>query len=225
MTTIGVPRNRHGAVQIAGSGDQPSPAVDEPGTGLVEMLVQVAALRALHARRAAGLARATRQHARGIRDPALETLEAALRQPDTTRVAVVHEDRRASRSGSGRWSRGRRCPSGRTWPRGEKGDQRVLGGVQRPEERRHRLRAGEQILAGAEPDRLRGEGGLRERQRDGLDRGAVGDCLALVGDDLLVTETRPKCSSTPARSSIRRLSSIAVSVSFRTCVYQSAVDR
>ena len=38
-----------------------------------------------------------------------------------------------------------------------------------------------------------------------------------------VTATRPKCRSTPRRGSRRIFSSIAVSVSFFTCVYQSAV--
>ena len=83
---------------------------------LVEHLVEVAALRALHARRAAVGARAALEHARRVLDPALEGVEAALGDADAAGVAVVDEDRRSARSGSGCSSRARRCPSGRTSP-------------------------------------------------------------------------------------------------------------
>src|SRR4029079_17064035 len=61
---------------------------------LVEEVVQVAAFRALHARRAAGLARAALEQPRRVLDPALDPLEAALGDPDPAGVAVVDEDRR-----------------------------------------------------------------------------------------------------------------------------------
>src|SRR5438874_4747202 len=64
------------------------------GAGLVERLVQVPALRALHARRAAVLARAAVQQLRGVADPVLERLEAALADADAARVPVVDKDRR-----------------------------------------------------------------------------------------------------------------------------------
>src|SRR5213079_2654741 len=56
--------------------------------GLVERLVEVAALRALHAGRAAEQARAAAQHPRGVLDPALERLEPALGDADAAGVPV-----------------------------------------------------------------------------------------------------------------------------------------
>src|SRR3954471_13481222 len=79
------------------------PGIDSPGrhsaqkrqrAHLVEIVVEVAALRALHARRAAALARAAVEQANRVGDPALELLEAALRDPDAARVPVVDEDGR-----------------------------------------------------------------------------------------------------------------------------------
>src|SRR5436189_793015 len=58
---------------------------------LVQQLVEVAALRALHAGGAAALARAALEHAHRVGDPALELLEAALGDPDAAGVAVVDE--------------------------------------------------------------------------------------------------------------------------------------
>src|SRR3954452_22612663 len=58
------------------------------GPGLVERFVQVPALGALHAGRAAEQTRAAAEQLSRVRDPALECLEAALRDPDTARVAV-----------------------------------------------------------------------------------------------------------------------------------------
>src|SRR5579864_9661241 len=82
-TTNGLARFRHSAQE-------------REGPGLVEVLVQVAAFRALDAGRAAALARAALQQADGVRDPALELLEAALGDADSAGVAVVDEHRRAS---------------------------------------------------------------------------------------------------------------------------------
>src|SRR3954447_21854704 len=80
-TTIGSARNRH-----------PPQKCQRPA--LVQVLVQVAALRALHARRAAVLARAALEQPHRVGDPALELVEAALGDPDAAGVAVVDEDRR-----------------------------------------------------------------------------------------------------------------------------------
>src|SRR3982751_5904972 len=80
-TTNGSRRNRH-------------PAQECQRPTLVEVLVQVAALRALHARGAAVLARAALEQPYRVTDPALELVEAALGDPDATGVAVVDEDGR-----------------------------------------------------------------------------------------------------------------------------------
>src|SRR5579884_3053767 len=63
---------------------------------LVEHVVEVAALRALDAGGAAIRARAAADQRGGVGDPALELLEAALRDPDAAGVAVVDEDGRPS---------------------------------------------------------------------------------------------------------------------------------
>src|SRR3954469_1031657 len=63
---------------------------------LVQVLVEVAALRALHAGGAAALARAALEHAGRVLDPALEGVEAALGDPDAAGMAVVDEDGRAA---------------------------------------------------------------------------------------------------------------------------------
>src|SRR5262245_31241083 len=81
-TTNGGESNRH------------HPAKQLQGAVLVERLVQVPALRGLHARRAAVVARAALQQSRGVGRPALEGFEASFRDPDTARVPVVDEDRR-----------------------------------------------------------------------------------------------------------------------------------
>src|SRR5262252_5648969 len=67
------------------------------GTGLVEELVQVAALRALDARGASTLAWTAGEELGGVRDPALELVEAAGRDADAAGVAVVDEDGRCAR--------------------------------------------------------------------------------------------------------------------------------
>src|SRR3954467_990838 len=63
-------------------------------SGLVEELVEVAALRALDARRTAALARAAGEELGRVRDPAFELVEAALGDSDSARMAVVDEDGR-----------------------------------------------------------------------------------------------------------------------------------
>src|SRR4051812_46808679 len=84
--TIGSARNRH-------------PPQQHQRTGLVEVLVEVAALRALDARGAAVIARAAVEQADGVGDPALELLEAPLRDPDAAGVPVVDEDGGRARVG------------------------------------------------------------------------------------------------------------------------------
>ena len=59
------------------------------GAGLVERLVEVPALGALHTRRAAGRAGAALEQASGVLDPILEALEASLGDPDAAGVPVV----------------------------------------------------------------------------------------------------------------------------------------
>src|SRR3954468_243869 len=89
-TTNGTRRDRQSA--------QSEHAPEEcESSGLVEEVVQVAALRALDAGGAAGFARAAGDQARGVVDPRLEDVEAALRDADAAHVAVVDEHRRAQR--------------------------------------------------------------------------------------------------------------------------------
>src|SRR5690348_9817929 len=64
---------------------------------LREMLVQVAALRALDARRAAVVAGAAVEELHRVGDPALELGEPALGDADAAGMAVVDEDRRQTR--------------------------------------------------------------------------------------------------------------------------------
>src|SRR3954469_21543658 len=73
------------------------PSQERQRSALVEHLVQVAALRALDARGAPVAARAALEHPRGVRDPALESVEAALCDADAAGMAVVDEHGRAVR--------------------------------------------------------------------------------------------------------------------------------
>src|SRR5580765_8329368 len=95
------------------------PVEQRQRAGLVERLVQVAALRALDTRRTTALARTAAQQLRGVLGPAGEDVEAALGDPDATRVAVVDEDRRPTGLEVQVRREARQCPSGRTSPRGE----------------------------------------------------------------------------------------------------------
>ena len=101
---------------------------------------------------------------RRVGDPALELLEAALGDADAARVAVVDEDRRAERSAGAGWSRGRRCPSGRTSPRAaasRSARARRRGACRAASASASRSR--ELLRLGAEPDRL----GREARRRAG----------------------------------------------------------
>src|SRR5690242_4962792 len=69
-------------------------AQERQRAGLVQHLVQVAALRRLDTGGTTVVARAAGEHPRRVLDPALERLEAALCDPDAARMPVVHEHRR-----------------------------------------------------------------------------------------------------------------------------------
>src|SRR5207253_1740591 len=91
------PRRRARPRRPRAGGRSREPREERERAGLVEHVVQIAALRALDARRAAVDARAAADHARRVGDPALELLEAALGDPHAARVAVVDEYRGPAR--------------------------------------------------------------------------------------------------------------------------------
>src|SRR5688500_13331762 len=74
------------------AGQHPSHPLDP--AALLPVVVEVAALRALHAGRAARLAAALGDEPEGVVDEALEDLVPATRDPDSARMTVVDEDRR-----------------------------------------------------------------------------------------------------------------------------------
>src|SRR5439155_22618872 len=153
--------------------------------GLVERLVQVAALRALHAGGASVLAGAAGEELRRVAGPALEGLEAALGDPDPAGVAVVDEDRRRTGLEVEIRREPADVPAVAHRPERQQGDQRVLGRVERPEEAGHVLETLEHPRLGDEPDRLGLELGLRQRERDQLEALLRLDRLLLIADDLL----------------------------------------
>src|SRR5437868_185707 len=85
--------------------------------GLVEELVEIAALGALDARGTAALAGTAGEKLCRVGDPPLELVEAARRDLDAARVSVVDEDRRRSGVEVEVRREAARCPSGRTSPR------------------------------------------------------------------------------------------------------------
>src|SRR3954447_749499 len=144
---------------------------------LVEIVVEVAALRALHARWAAALARTAVEHADRVGDPALELLEAALRDSDAAGVPVVDEDGRQSGIRVDIRREAADVPAIAHRPEREEGDHRMLGGVQRREQRRHRLESLELARGRDVPDRFRIERGRRQVERDRGERRLVTDLL------------------------------------------------
>src|SRR6266700_3268823 len=72
----------------------PQPLQEAERTVLVEHVVEVAALGALHARRAPVVARTASNQGGGVAGPAFELLETALGDPDAAGMAVVDEDGR-----------------------------------------------------------------------------------------------------------------------------------
>src|SRR3954468_6779853 len=69
-------------------------AEERRGAFLVEPFVEIAALRALHARGAPAVTGAAVQHLQRVGDPAFELVEPALGDADAAGVPVVDEDRR-----------------------------------------------------------------------------------------------------------------------------------
>src|SRR3954447_19831709 len=143
---------RTGGSEIDKAGQEAQRAV------LVEHVVQIAALRALNAGRAAARARAAAEQSRRVADPALELLEAALGDPDAAGVTVVDEDGRKPGLGMDVRREPTDVPAVAHRPERQQRDQRVLRGVQRPEELRHLLEPGQVPCLRHEPDRLRREG-------------------------------------------------------------------
>ena len=157
------------------------------------------------------------------RDPAGEAVEAALRDADAAGMPVVDEDRRASPSA--KWTFVERPPMSQRSHiahSGSSGDQRVLGGVQGAEERRHLVEPLEQSRRRGRTRRPRSRRSTAGR-RSGITSIVEPSAIALrwYAITCSVTETRPRWSSTPAIPAVRSVSSIAVSLSFCTCVYQS----
>src|SRR3954468_14234789 len=113
-TTNGLARIRHPRQQFQGA-------------RLVEELVQVSALRALDAGGTAALARAARQQLDGVGDPALELVEAARRDSDSTGVAVVDADRRRGRAEVEVRREAADVPAVAHRPQRQQRDERVLG--------------------------------------------------------------------------------------------------
>ena len=151
---------------------------------LVEGLVEVAALRALHAGGAAVVAGALADQPLGVAEQALELLVAAPGDPDPAGVAVVDEDRRRP---VWKWTLVERPPmsqrshiaiSGSTaiWPCSvacRAPSRTSLGSAAAMPVREH------------VPERLGDEVLLGQLERDDVDHLVVAETLALVGDHLL----------------------------------------
>src|SRR6266540_5845066 len=95
---------------------------------LVEVLVEVAAFRALYAGGAAVLAWAALEHPHGVGDPALELLEAALGDADAAGMAVVDEHGGGARVLMHVRREPADVPAVAHRPERQQRDQRVLGG-------------------------------------------------------------------------------------------------
>ncbi len=150
---------------------------------LVEHLVEVAALRRLHARRAAVAAAAVDDDARGARDQLGEAVVAALRDADAAGVAVVDEDRRAQRLRVDVRREAADVPAVAHREQRQHGDQRVLDRMQRAQQVAADLL--HQLVGRHEPERPRRELARREVERDRVEPPPLGQAPALVGDDLV----------------------------------------
>ena len=98
-------------------------------------------------------------------------------------------------------------------------DLRVLGGVQRAEQRVQRAGTADLLVAELVPERLRDEVLLGQVERVEVDHLVVGEALALVGDHLLGDRhdaEAQRARRAPCASS--RSSSMNVSVSIFGCV-------
>ena len=104
---------------------------EQPHRGrLVERVVGVAALRGLHAGRAAGEAAAGGDGVAGGPQPGRSEREAALREPGAAREGVVDEDRGLLGVDVQRGRQAAEVPPVARREQGEEADRRVLGGVQ-----------------------------------------------------------------------------------------------
>src|SRR5437868_13422443 len=126
LTKTGV-GHRFYAAERQGLAGRPHPLEQGQRAGLVERLIQVAALGALDAGRAAEQAWAPAQHPRRVLDPAFEGLEAALGDPDAAGVAVVDEDCRRPGLEMNVGREAADVPAVAHRPEGEQRDQGVLG--------------------------------------------------------------------------------------------------
>src|SRR4029077_15608164 len=151
---------------------------------LVQGFVEVAALGALHAGGAAGLAGALGDQARGVAEQALELLVAALGDADAAGVAVVDEDGRAAGLEVDVGGEAADVPAVAHRDQWQHGDLAVLGRVQGAEQDVAGKHPAE-LLRQHVPERLGNEALLRQLQGDDVDRLLLGDRDALEGDYLL----------------------------------------
>ena len=151
---------------------------------LVQRFVEVAALGALHAGGAAGLAGALGDQPLGVAEQALELLVAAQGDPDPAGVAVVDEDRRAAGLEVDVGREAADVPAVAHRDQRQHRDLAVLGRVQGAEQDVGRQRAAEPVGQHV-PERLGGELLLGQLQRDDVEGLLVGDRDPLVGDHLL----------------------------------------
>src|SRR5436305_9593276 len=110
------------------------PPEDLEGPPLGERLVEVAALRRLHARRTPLLAPAFPDQAVGVGHQGLELPERLAGDADAPGVPVVDEDRRPPGLGVGVGREAADVPAVAHRQQGEDRDLGVLGGVERPEQ-------------------------------------------------------------------------------------------
>ena len=151
---------------------------------LVQRLVEVAALGALHAGGAAGLAGALGDQPLGVAEQALELLVAAQGDPDPARMAVVDEDRRAAGLEVDVGREAADVPAVAHRDQRQHRDLAVLGRVQGAEQDVGRQRPAEPLRQHV-PERLGDEVLLGQLQGDDVDGLLVGDRDALEGDHLL----------------------------------------
>src|SRR5215213_3865069 len=146
-----------GGARSRASGALEHPRHDLERPRLVERLVEVAALRRLHARRAARLARALADEPVRVADERVEADEPLARDPDPAGVTVVDEDRRPPGLGMEVRRQPADVPAVAHRQQRQHRDLRVLGGVQRPEHHLEREVGLEQLVGQRVPERLRGE--------------------------------------------------------------------
>ena len=169
---------------------------------LVEVLVQVAALRALHAGGAAVVAGALADQAVGVADQALELLVAAPGDADAAGVAVVDEDRRRAGLVVDVGREAADVPAVAHRDQRQHRDLAVLGGVQRAEQHLARQRRRHPV-ADHVPERLGDEVLLGQVERDDVDHLVVAEALALVGDHLLGDRDRAEAELHAERPALR----------------------